>query len=178
MDAGLRAEPSPRKLDISGEPRLIRTEVIPEFEIRARINASGPWTLPAREVLRVFDRSRMTDRARIEIAEALEYADLVTDPPIRSVDPDGQITIRRASREAAVPVLRKRCCNSTVASRRAWARGLTAGMGSETGGRDPLVAEALGRSPQPDRQTDCRPGCDPVMGGGYWRPKGDRRLTM
>jgi hypothetical protein len=39
----------------------------------------------------------MTDRARIEIAEALEYAELVTDPPVRSVDPDGQITIRRAA---------------------------------------------------------------------------------
>jgi len=95
MDAGLRAEPSPRKLDISGELRLIRTEVIPEFEIRAHIDASGPWRLPARDVLRAFDRS--TDRTRIEIAEALEYADLVTDPPVRSVEPDGQITIRRAA---------------------------------------------------------------------------------
>ena len=49
-------------------------------------------------MLRSFDRSRLTDRARIEIMEALEYADLTTDPPIDEVDPERNITIRRALR--------------------------------------------------------------------------------
>jgi hypothetical protein len=95
-EAGLRADPSPRKLDISGALRLTQTHVIPEFSIRAHIDASGPWTLPVRDVLRAFDRSRLTDRARIEIAEALQYADLVTDPSVSTVGVDGQITIRRS----------------------------------------------------------------------------------
>jgi HEAT repeat protein len=95
-DAGLRAEPSLRKVDISGRLRLIQTDVIPEFAIRAHVDASGPWTLTVLDLLRAFDRSRMTDRARIEIAEALDYADLAPDPSISSVTTEGQITICRS----------------------------------------------------------------------------------
>ena len=53
-------------------------------------------TMPSlRDLLRAFDRHKLTSRALTEIGEALDYTDLATDPPFETVDADDQITIRR-----------------------------------------------------------------------------------
>lgn len=94
-DAGLRCHPKIDDLEINGELTLIRHESIPEFELRAHVDALGPWTMSVRDLLRAFDRHKLTPRARTETAEALEYADLTTTPAIAGVGPDDQITITR-----------------------------------------------------------------------------------
>ncbi len=95
-DAAVRAHSRLDQLQLDDSVRLTRDHVIPEFELRAHVDSSGPWTMPVHDLLRIFDRSKLTDRARTEITEALEYADLTTDPPIDDIGPDDRITIRRS----------------------------------------------------------------------------------
>lgn len=94
-EAGLRCHPKVDDLDINGDVTLIRYDCIPEFELRARVDTLGPWTMSVRELLRAFDRHKLTPRARSEIAESLEYADLTTAPSLAAVGADDQLTIRR-----------------------------------------------------------------------------------
>lgn len=96
-DAGLSCSPHVDKLDFDGQIQLTRQEVIPEFALRAHVDASGPWTLPVEDLLRAFDRSNLTARARTEIAEALEYVDLTAEPSMSEVEANDDIVIRRAS---------------------------------------------------------------------------------
>jgi len=98
--AGLRSDPDPSKLELNARVRLIREEAIPEFALRAHVDDSGPWTMSVTDLLRSFDRSKLTARARTEIAEALDYAGLDTDPPIVGADPDQELTIKRIERTA------------------------------------------------------------------------------
>jgi hypothetical protein len=95
-EAGLRCHPKVDDLNINGKVTLIRHEGIPEFEIRGHVDALGPWTMSVRDILRAFDRHKLTLRARTEIAEALQYADLTAVPPLASVGSDDQLTIQRA----------------------------------------------------------------------------------
>jgi hypothetical protein len=95
-DAGLRCQPRIDDLDINGDVTLVRHEGIPEFELRAHVDTFGPWTMPMHDLLHAFDRHKLTSRARTEIAEALEYADLETEPSLTVVGADDQITISRA----------------------------------------------------------------------------------
>lgn len=94
-DAGVRTHARLDRLQLDSELRLSRDHAIPEFELRAHVDASGPWSMPLQDLLRAFDRSRLTDRAGAEITEALEYVDLISDPPIESAEAHDTVTIRR-----------------------------------------------------------------------------------
>jgi HEAT repeat protein len=95
-DAGLRSDPEVEDLDLDRSVRLTRQEVIPEFELRSHVEQSGPWTLRVEDLLRAFDRSKLTDRAREDIDDALDYAGLSCNPSIRSVERDDSVTLSRA----------------------------------------------------------------------------------
>jgi hypothetical protein len=95
-DAGLDSDPRVDDLDLNGSVRLTRHEVIPEFELRVHVDHSGPWTLPVVDLLRAFDRAKLTDRARADIADALQYSGLTCQPPVQSVGHDDSITLSRA----------------------------------------------------------------------------------
>ncbi len=95
-DAGLDSDPHVDDLDLNGSVRLTRREVIPEFELRAHVDHSGPWPMPVVDLLRAFDRAKLTDRARADIADALAYSGLTCQPPIQSVGHGDSITLDRA----------------------------------------------------------------------------------
>jgi HEAT repeat protein len=94
-EAGLRSDPIPRKLELDSRVRLIRESVIPEFALRAHVDDSGPWTMSVDDLLRAFDRSKLTPRARTEIVEALDYAGLDTEPSLAGAEHGQRITIKR-----------------------------------------------------------------------------------
>ncbi|HTZ62765.1 MAG TPA: HEAT repeat domain-containing protein [Solirubrobacteraceae bacterium] len=102
-DAGLHCDPDVDGLELNGLARLTRHEVIPEFELRAHVEHSGPWTLPVADLLRAFDRTKLTGRARTDIAGALEYSGLACDPSIQIVEWDDSITLSRAATPHARP---------------------------------------------------------------------------
>lgn len=94
-NAGLVSSPSIDDVGIGDDIELVQVEVIPEFALRAHIDHDGPWTLSVGDLLRMFDRVNLTDAAREQLAEALDYVDLTASPRVDQLSTQGEVTVAR-----------------------------------------------------------------------------------
>jgi hypothetical protein len=96
--AGLGCQPRVARLALDGTVRITRDREVPEFRLRSRVDAEGPQSLTASELMECFKRRRLSDAARGEIDASLRYVGLQTDPHMLRLGKHDVVAVSRAAR--------------------------------------------------------------------------------
>jgi hypothetical protein len=95
-DGGLRCQPQASRLLIDDRVRVTREKEVPEFHLRAEVDADGPVTKTMPELVHLFGHRRLTDKTRDEIEKCLRYVGLSADPRVMRADKDGIVVVSLA----------------------------------------------------------------------------------